>query len=122
MGAARRNRARRRGVHRPLQRATVYGTAYKRYGENGLVLTRVQIEQRRQIGSWRRSSAVAHGRSRERSRCSGPPSLLISQEGAQMNYKREPEISGARGSWTASNCSESDSPATMVSGTIPAMA
>jgi len=39
----------------------------KKVRGNGLVLTGVQIEQRRRIGSWRRSSAAAHGRSRGRS-------------------------------------------------------
>ena len=86
----------RRAPFRPLQGAMIYGTTCKRNGGSGWCSLGFKSSRGVVQKSRRRSSTAAHGRSRGRSRCSGPPSLLIRQEGAQTCCEQGLGISGTR--------------------------
>ena len=86
----------RRAPFRPLQGAMIYGTMCKRNGGSGWCSLGFKSSRGVVQKSRRRSSTAAHGRSRGRSRCSGPPSLLIRREGAQTSCEQGLGISGTR--------------------------
>jgi len=85
-----------RAPFRPLQGAMIYGTTCKRNGGSGWCSLGFKSSRGVVQKSQRRSSTAAHGRSWGRSRCSGPPSLLIRREGAQTSCEQGLGISGTR--------------------------
>jgi len=86
----------RRAPFRPLQGAMIYETTCKRNGGSGWCSLGFKSSRGVVQKSQRRSLTAAHGRSWGRSRCSGPPSLLIRQEGAQTSCEQGLGISGTR--------------------------